>query len=58
MILEEIIGHSVTMYANSIGISNEAEEISVLAALNARLQNDGRSWRVRLDDFCLTFYDL
>lgn len=58
MVIEEILGHTVTMYASSVGIIDADTCLTILNWINHRLDRDQHAWRACVTAGCLEFYDI
>jgi hypothetical protein len=58
MVIEEILGRTITMHAASAGIRDSETSAAILGELNEQLRRDQRAWRVRMTAGCFEFYDL
>ena len=58
MILEEILGRSITMYVSSSGIDSAETSSAMIAQINERLLHDQHDWRVRVTAGCFEFYEV
>jgi len=58
MVIEEVLGHTITMHAASAGIRDAETSNAILGQLNERLGRDRRKWRVRITAGCFEFYEL
>jgi hypothetical protein len=58
MVIEDILGRTISMQASSAGMVDPDTTSSMLDQLNERLSRDGHAWRIRVTEGCLEFYDL
>jgi hypothetical protein len=58
MVIEEILGRSISMRAASAGVENSKTAAAILDQLNERLARDQHAWRVRITAECFEFYDM
>jgi hypothetical protein len=57
MVIGDILGRTISMYATSAGITGIASDEKMLCQLNERLERDQHAWRVRITDGCFEFYE-
>jgi hypothetical protein len=57
MVIEEILGHTISMHAASAGIREPDTNGAILNQINERLSRDQHAWRVRIAAGCFEFYE-
>jgi hypothetical protein len=57
MVIGDLLGHSVSMYATSAGVRDAETAKSLLNRLNGLLSREGRGWRVQITDGCFEFFE-